>query len=49
MDILIAFVIGAILGGGIMFFVYRNNKMKMDAALKDTVDELLALKKKIKP
>ena len=43
MGIVISFIIGAIIGGGVMFFVYRNNKKKLEEleekakAVKDAV------------
>lgn len=43
------FFYGLLLGlaiGIVLVFVYRNNAKKAEAALKDTVDELMALKKK---
>lgn len=31
MDFFIGFLLGVVVGGGIMLFVYRNNKKKMTA------------------
>ena len=45
MVFLYGFLLGLAIGiAGI--FVYRNNAAKAEVALKDTVDELMALKKK---
>ncbi len=43
MATVIAFLIGVVVGGGVMFFVYRNNKKKLEEleekakAVKDTI------------
>lgn len=44
MEYFIGFLIGAILGiiGGAL--IWRNNALKAEAALKDTVDELMKMK-----
>lgn len=48
MNYFIAFLIGAVLGiiGGAL--LWRNNALKAEAALKDTVNELLKIKGKVK-
>ena len=45
MGIVISFIIGAIIGGGVMFFVCRNNAKgfaEKEAALRDEIDGLKA-------
>lgn len=51
MDIVISFLIGAVVGGGVMFFVYRNNSKKFaekEAELTAQVEEIKAKAQAVK-
>jgi len=51
MGIVISFLIGAVVGGGVMFFVYRNNSKKFaekEAELAAQVEEIKAKAQAVK-